>query len=379
MRAQDLAALAALGAVGYHLSKGKGKKDDAEGAVDASPEKPSRQEKDVPEALSRQERDIPEKVAGGMRPQDVTQGGDRRATDLPLPRGGGKGTGFRTSSVTPKPAAETAVRPADVEDYGNEGRRTSSMGDKIAAMNEKNGAASPSARQVDALRATSRKAAAEDTAKRRASGTLPQIQAPSTARKDDRPYIGSLKGSGEKSLMDRYRESDIAKGFQDAREKLGDTPAIDSVMDAGKAGLLLAATRGRMPLKSYSQPLLGGPASRPALSAPGTTALPAPTRQLTGPNKTDLMARDRANRASEREDAMTRENADRYGLNPAAPGYDAAASSLRDRLGGRDFTLKKKGGVIKKMASGGMTSRSSSASSRGDGIAQRGKTRGSMR
>ena len=207
---------------------------------------------------------------------------------------------------------------------------------------------------------------------------MPQIQAPSTARKDDRPYIGSLKGSGEKSLMDRYRESDIAKGFQDAREKLGDTPTTDLLMDAGKMGIGLAA-RGRMPLKSYSQPLLGGPAGRPALGAPGTAALPAPTRQLTGPSKTDLMARDRASRASEREDAMTRENAERYGLNPAAPGYDAAASSLRDRLGGRDFTLKKKGGVIKKMASGGMTSRSSSASSRGDGIAQRGKTRGSMR
>jgi hypothetical protein len=76
---------------------------------------------------------------------------------------------------------------------------------------------------------------------------------------------------------------------------------------------------------------------------------------------------------------MMRENADRYGLNPNAPGYEEAASSLRERLGGRDFTLKKKGGVIKKMASGGMTSRSTSASSRGDGIAQRGKTKGRMR
>jgi hypothetical protein len=40
----------------------------------------------------------------------------------------------------------------------------------------------------------------------------------------------------------------------------------------------------------------------------------------------------------------------------------------------------KKGGAVKKMASGGMTSsKPSSASSRGDGIAQRGKTRGQMR
>ena len=38
----------------------------------------------------------------------------------------------------------------------------------------------------------------------------------------------------------------------------------------------------------------------------------------------------------------------------------------------------KKGGKAKKMASGGMTSKSSTASRRGDGIAQRGKTKGRM-
>jgi len=38
----------------------------------------------------------------------------------------------------------------------------------------------------------------------------------------------------------------------------------------------------------------------------------------------------------------------------------------------------KKGGKVKKMASGGMTSKVSSASKRADGIAQRGKTRGKM-
>jgi hypothetical protein len=40
-----------------------------------------------------------------------------------------------------------------------------------------------------------------------------------------------------------------------------------------------------------------------------------------------------------------------------------------------NFVMKKKGGTVKKMASGGSTSKSS-ASSRGDGIASRGKTRG---
>jgi hypothetical protein len=45
-----------------------------------------------------------------------------------------------------------------------------------------------------------------------------------------------------------------------------------------------------------------------------------------------------------------------------------------------DLAMLKKGGGVKKMASGGMTSsKPSTASSRGDGIAQRGKTRGQMR
>lgn len=346
MRAQDLAALAALGAVGFHLSqKGKDKKDDK---IDASPEKSSRQENDVPDKLSRQERDVPEKVVGGMRPQDVTQGGD---------------TGNR--SVAPKPAVAKnqgsgGIRPQDVTQGGG------STSDKVAAPAPK-------------ATFSSSEAGMKKYVPRRTGQTPSAVQTSSTARKDDRPYVGSLKGSGEKSMMDKYRESDMAKGFQDAREKLGDYPTSDAIMDAGKAGMLMAATRGRTPLKSYSQPLLGGPAGKPALGGPGTAALPAPAKQLTGPSKTDLMARDRAERASSRGDAMTRENADRYGLNPAAPGYDAAASSLRNQIGGRDFTLKKNGGAIKKMASGGMTSRSTSASSRGDGIAQRGKTKGMMR
>ena len=43
-----------------------------------------------------------------------------------------------------------------------------------------------------------------------------------------------------------------------------------------------------------------------------------------------------------------------------------------------NFIMMKKGGAVKKMASGGSTSKSTSASSRGDGIASRGKTRGKI-
>jgi len=41
-----------------------------------------------------------------------------------------------------------------------------------------------------------------------------------------------------------------------------------------------------------------------------------------------------------------------------------------------DFGAYKRGGAVKKMASGGMTSKVSSASKRADGIAQRGRTKG---
>jgi len=375
MRAQDLAALAALGAVGYHLSqKGKGKKGDAEGAVDASPEKMSRQENDVPEALSRQERDVPEKVAGGMRSTDVTQGGASSGTSNAFKKVKDKSSGSLNSTGGPSRynrAADSNAAGAVEERQGSGGIRPqdvtqggSSVSDKIAALNEKNGAASVSARQTDALRATSRKAAAEDLAKRKASGNFTPIrQSTDTMAR----YPGGLAKRGANVSVPE--DKPLIRPLGTDQDYLDAMVATAPVGLAAKAAAKMAYKKDK-PLNYYDQPALGGP---------NTPLLGAPAKQLTGPSKTDLMARDRASRASERQDAMTRENADRYGLNPNAPGYDAAASSLRDRLGGRDFTLKKKGGVIKKMASGGMTSRSSSASSRGDGIAQRGKTRGSMR
>ena len=101
-----------------------------------------------------------------------------------------------------------------------------------------------------------------------------------------------------------------------------------------------------------------------------------PTRQITGPSKADLLARDRAARAAAREEGMAAENAQRYGLDPKAPGYEAAAGAVRKNLGEDNFSLgMKRGGKAKAFASGGSVS---SASSRGDGIASRGKTRGKI-
>lgn len=83
-----------------------------------------------------------------------------------------------------------------------------------------------------------------------------------------------------------------------------------------------------------------------------------PTRQLTGPSKAELVARDRAARAAARE-------AERSDFNKR--GVDRFVESTFE--GGM-----KRGGKVKKMASGGMAR--SSASKRGDGIASKGKTKG---
>jgi len=113
----------------------------------------------------------------------------------------------------------------------------------------------------------------------------------------------------------------------------------------------------------------------------GPKQLPnAPTKQLTGPSKGELMTRDRAARASSRNEEMLRENARRSGLDPDNMN-PAVAQRVREGLGGSDFSLgMKRGGSVKskvkKMASGGIAR--SGASKRADGIATKGKTRGKI-
>ena len=103
-----------------------------------------------------------------------------------------------------------------------------------------------------------------------------------------------------------------------------------------------------------------------------------PTRQLAY-DKAGAVSRAREARSASRQDEMLRENARRSGLDPDNIN-PAVAQKVRENLGGSDFSLPmKRGGAVKKMASGGMTSKPSSASKRGDGIAQKGKTNCKMR
>jgi hypothetical protein len=141
------------------------------------------------------------------------------------------------------------------------------------------------------------------------------------------------------------------------------TPETALLPGGGLKGLASLAKKLATPkMATYSQPLLA-----------------SPTKQLPY-DKAGAVGRARQARAAAREEEMLAENAARYGLDPKAPGYEAAAGVIRKELGGKDFSFKRGGSVkkkpeVKKMASGGMTSK---ASSRGDGIAQRGKTRGKI-
>ena len=100
-------------------------------------------------------------------------------------------------------------------------------------------------------------------------------------------------------------------------------------------------------------------------------ALPKPTPRL-GYDKAGAKAAERGGRAEGRQAEMLKENARRSGLREDAP--EETLKAVRDKLGGDKFTVMKRGGSVKGYASGG----SVSASRRGDGIAQRGKTRGKM-
>ena len=100
-------------------------------------------------------------------------------------------------------------------------------------------------------------------------------------------------------------------------------------------------------------------------------ALPTPTRQI-GYDKAGAKAAERGGRAEGRQAEMLKENARRSGLREDAS--EETLKAVRDRLGGDKFTVMKRGGSAKGYASGGAVS----ASRRGDGIAQRGKTRGKM-
>ena len=251
-----------------------------------------------------------------------------------------QGVGNATNDPVVKTRSISAPAPVATSDrnenYGNEGRR-SAMGSSASptymsktpggdAKRTEGNQPMPSLRAVESRAASNKTDAMRNASRANVAGANRQK---------------AMRANPEAQAAERVYPEELLVGG----------PGVKVVGAAAKN----LANRGGKEVVEYSTPRLA-----------------APAKQLTGPSKADLMARDRAARETARQEQMLKENASNYGLNPSAPGYDAAASSLRRNIGGDDFTIMKKGGMTK-MASGGMT-----ASRRGDGIASRGKTRGKI-
>lgn len=175
-------------------------------------------------------------------------------------------------------------------------------------------------------------------------------------------YSNEGRGREMTKKQQLEREIDSIKPTAEQTQKGLESASLPGAgLKALSAAAKKLAAKKATKLKDYNQP-----------------ALPAPTKQL-GFDKRSAFEKKRAERAAKRRDEMLDENAKNYGLDPKAPGYEAASSAVRKELGGKDFAFKKGGKVkpmAKKMASGGSTS---PASKRADGIATRGKTRCKIR
>lgn len=334
-RNRDLAGLAALGALGFYMARGGKKTPEAAAATPVEDRR----------MAALQAAAAPAAGAGaGMSLREDLPAGMRRNTE----------TGELYS-----------LEPSGM-------RRNEETGElySLAPM------AAPARRPAGPARSTAMRDSAEEMAP---TAALPQ-EVPSRGRRELPPrrnvagdYTRRMGATADEIAAYRTREI-TPPPMTPAMRKQAEEQAIQRVtpeeMLIGGPGLkgLHAAAKG---LANRS----------PALREVTQQALPAPTARLTGPSKKDLMARDRAARDAMRREEMLQENARRYGLDPSAPGYEGAARAVREGLGDGAFTLKKKGGMVKakakpkKMASGGSTG---SASKRGDGVAQRGKTKCKM-
>jgi hypothetical protein len=304
-KARDLAGLAALGFLGYKLSqRGKGKDEDSAPTRAARPDSTeTREDKDDDKGYKK---DVLKAITATKEAPNYKA--DNQGV-IPPKSSGKSAAAKQASEAAPAAKDEATVTPSSRKTPG---------GDEKRAEGRK---PMPSLRAVESRAASNKTDAMRNASRAQQAGINRQK---------------AMAANPEAQAAERVYPEELLVGG----------PGVKVVGAAAKN----LANRGGKEVVEYSTPRLA-----------------APAKQLTGPSKTDLMARDRAAREAARQEQMLKENAANYGLNPGAPGYDAAASSLRRNIGGDDFTIMKKGGAVK------MT-----ASRRGDGIASRGKTRGKI-
>jgi len=363
MKARDLAALAALGVAGYAAYNKFGKKDEAKprgklgesqsandgtageyrsdmlgqgrsanegdaGESEARMSKRSRQENDVPEKIvSRQERDVPDRIMG----RDAA---GSRFTD-------------KAAAVQDAYGAETMRKGVQSGDGG---------------------------------------AAARALLKNKSSGTVavkPAVSAPAATE-----AVESKRPMGENAAGSRFTSRDATP-----EQRIADIDA--------KSGASHSSTKKTEELAAYSKEQAAKDLEKkkkngtfvpipqnvkPAVTTP--TAV-APTPPLSAAAAAKKRAIDESNFDSDLMKGRRQAVVDTLQGIPSgiANIFKPKEKEFQNKTY-RDFSGNivkyAKGGVVKKMASGGMTSskmssKPSTASSRGDGIAQRGKTRGMIR
>jgi len=141
--------------------------------------------------------------------------------------------------------------------------------------------------------------------------------------------------------------------------------------DFGRIGRGLSA-EGRTERGRLMQQEAGGRALTRTGSRAGLAALAI---EAGNEARKDMSAADKRKLAAAKADMEAAESRDYPEMDTSGANPDAVRGEQYGR-GAPDGM--KRGGRVKKMASGGMTSKASGASKRADGIAQRGKTKGRM-
>lgn len=342
-KSTQLAGLAALVGLGYKLlnqgeRRGDVSVDERSARSDAAQAAPS--------VAVRPAVDVDESGLGGFGSMGLSG---------PLAETGGMGrtnvTAASQADMAPPNLAAVVATPA----------RIAGTDRSAGAGRPAGGSAAPARSVVDPIAA-----AYADESRRR------DILAQQAAAGRSRSFAGQT-GDAPASLPRGQAAVDMIPG-ESRRAPQGGERVTGTEFSRNLGNLLNAPVPGVLPLGRAVRGA-GAALRQPPTAVP---ALAAPAARLTGPSRAAIKDAERIARQEKLREQVLRENAANYGLDPTAPGYEAAMRALRSNLGGKDFTLKKKGGAVKakpqKMASGGM----SSASKRADGIASKGKTKCKM-
>lgn len=265
-----------------------------------------------------------EKPAKASKMDEMEEANQREPISVPA---GKKAESATSTKSTPKAEAKTTPKAApsrpsarDAEAGKSRGTREESTS-KPSASSSKSTKSSVDQIPLDAPRTPVKGEKVDSTELGRNIGNAlnatPGIQA-----------VGRLKSAGQAA--------------QKAGSRALSTAVDDGVTYLGKSG--------RRQVGGFDE--VAGSGARQIANNP-TRQLPAPPKQIGGPSKADLVARDRAARNAKRRAEMGEENASRYNLDPKSSDYADRAKSIRDNLGGDDFTLgMKRGGKVKSAAKG---------------------------